>query len=129
MGAMDTDTANWTLDATLDPGGGYAVGDVYVRLMKVLGTATTPGTELTNTGGYTAGGLVALFDPASGRKKTLASLVAWTNLPGEDLVGVEFWDSDSTPKRLWRGELSTPRELTAGDAFSLPEGTVVADLP
>jgi hypothetical protein len=102
---------------------------IKCRLMTANGTSTSNGTELgTGAGsgsgsGYTAGGQSITFAAASAGSAALSATPRWDNMPACTVVGVEVWDSAGTPKRWQYAALTSPKTLSSGDAFELPNTT------
>lgn len=105
---------------------------IKCRLMTTNGTGTAAGTELATGGGYTAGtGAPSVtFAAASTTDGKAASNVAVsvTNMPAATIVGVELWDSATTPIRKWWGALSANKTVAAGDTFTIASGSLTATL-
>jgi hypothetical protein len=101
-----------------------------VRLMTAVGTATTNGTELATSGGYTSGAgapSVTWAAAATGSEATNA-IVSVTNMPVATINGIEIWDSNATPKRQELGSLTTPRTTASGDTLSFASGAITSAL-
>ena len=99
-------TSSTTFTTTPGTGGGsaYIVTPPYhLRLMSAQGSNTSNGTELTTTGGYTAGGatLGSTFCGApSGGSMTNSNLVSWSATgTWATVVAIEIWDTAATPDR------------------------------
>jgi hypothetical protein len=110
-------------------------GPIKVRLMRINGSSTANGTEVstgtgTGTGaGYTAGGVTITYNTAVDGYADLTTSVTWTNLPAVTLTGVEVWDSAGTPRRWEWGVFSDgPRVLDSGDPFTLDAELFVSSL-
>jgi hypothetical protein len=98
---------------------------VVVSLVTVMGTASAPGTEVVNTttpASQYARQTVTFAAPGAG---SIASNNALTfvNMPAATIVGVDEFDSASTPIRRWFGPLSTTKSVNAGDTFSVSIGS------
>ncbi len=133
--SLPTTVKNNALDAlngvaTFTP----VVAPVRMRLMTANGTATAAGTELaTGAGGetgtgYTAGGQTFTWAAAANGTAILAADIRWDNMPAGTIVGLEVWDSATTPRRIQYTPLTTQRTLAAGQAFELKAADVVATL-
>ncbi len=126
--------ANNLIDASFATAAFVAtVTGVRVRLMTTNGTGTTNGTELASGGSYVAGsGLGPLTMAASAvvsANAQAASNVAVTqsNMPAATIVGIEVWDSATTPIRKWYGAI-TSKTTAAGDTLSFASGAITAAL-
>lgn len=135
MGAIVQSQANAILTATLAIGGSNTTGatsPMKIRLTTTAPTNTTAGTELSATG-YTAGGTTIAFATASaGSTSGPATAISWTDSGGTSwagIVGLEIWDSASTPVRWWYGLWSgQPIVIAAGNTFSVLPATVICTL-
>lgn len=104
-----------------------AVTPIKGRMMTANGTATSNGTEVTNSGGSTYASQTvetALPAPAAGSVSN-TSAITWANLPTSTLVGLELWDSAGTPKRKWFGSLAASKSVLLGDSVTLLAGSLV----
>jgi hypothetical protein len=131
MGALDQTFANAVLDATFDRSGAsvrLSTGPMHCRLMTANGTATSNGTELATSGGYTAGTGAPTFTTAAASAGSEASnsAVTVTNMPATTINGVEVWDSAGTPARKWWGALTAAKTTNSGDTFSIASGSLTA---
>jgi hypothetical protein len=122
---------NTILDV-LNTGGTVTVtGPVKMRLMSANGNRTSAGTEVTAGGSYSAGGVVsgtAWAAAVAGAAETDTDITI-TNMPACSVVGIEFWDSTGTPKRLaWAALTESPQVVNAGGTFTLPAGAVTFTL-
>jgi hypothetical protein len=99
------------------------VAPVVVALVTALGTSTTAGTEVGNSGPSQYARQPITFAAPSGG--VIASNIALTyvNMPAATIVGVDEWDSATTPVRRWFGALSTVKSVNAGDTFSISTGS------
>ena len=99
------------------------VPPVVVALVTAMGTAGAPGTEVVNSGGSQyARQTITFAAPSAG---TIASNIALTyvNMPPVTIVGVDEYDSATTPVRRWFGALSTIKSTNQGDTFSVSVGS------
>lgn len=100
-----------------------------LRLMSANGNDTTAGTELSTSGGYTAGGATITFgSAASGGSISNTADVTWTNMPAVTIVAVEVWDSAGTPLRLAYGTLTASKTTNSGDTFTVSTGNLTITL-
>lgn len=115
-------TASVTATFTPGTGGGSALvisPPYYLRLMSAVGSNTANGTELTTTGGYTAGGasLGTTFcaAPTAGTQSN-SNLVSW-NATGTwaTVTGIEIWDHAGTPLRWLQGSITSITGVVNGD--------------
>lgn len=129
MTNLDATIANKILDHLNAKATLTVTGPVKCRLMTANGTASSNGTELATSAGYTAGGISAqLTASASAEAVSNATAIAWTNMPASTVVGVEIWDSTGTPQRIWWGALTASKTLVAGDSFTIPIGSLALAL-
>lgn len=131
MGAIVQATANNIIDATLGTAAFTATsGSVKCRLMTANGSATSAGTELATSGGYTSGTGAPTVTFASAASGSAASnlAVTVTNMPATTITGVELWDSAGTPIRKWWGALAANKTTNSGDTFSIASGSLTAAL-
>lgn len=96
-------------------------GTLKVSLATVVGTASTPGTEV-------SGGSYARQAASWGvLHETLSNTAGetFTNMPAVTVVGVDSWDSAATPLRYLFGSLSPSLTTNAGDTLSFASSAVV----
>lgn len=96
-----------------------------VALVTALGDDATAGTEV--TGGSYARQNLSVAAATGGATSNSADLV-WAGLPAVTVVGVEIWDSATTPVRLWYGPLVDSRSVGAGDDLRLPAGSLTVSI-
>lgn len=99
-----------------------------LRLMTVLGTDSTPGTEATG-GGYAQQTIT--LGAATGTNPTVSSntnLIHYDNMAAQTIVGAEIWDSAGTPVRWFHGALGANRILLAGDPVEFAIGAVTVQM-
>jgi hypothetical protein len=99
------------------------VAPVVVALVTVLGTATAPGTEVVNSGGSQYARQSITFAAPSGGSIASSNALTFVNMPAATIVGVDEFDSATTPVRRWFGALSTTKSVNAGDTFSVSIGS------
>lgn len=131
MAALNQAHANNVIDASLGTAAFTATtGPLRCRLMTANGSATTAGTELATSGGYTSGtgAPTVTFAAASAGSAASSAAITVTNMPAATIVGIELWDSAGTPVRKWYGALSTSKTTNAGDTFSIAAGSITAAL-
>jgi len=119
---LDATIADQLLDALHDVGSYTPAPPVEVRLMTVLGDSDSPGTEV-NGGSYAPQEIT--FGSASGGEVSNTGEIEFTDLPSATVVGIEIWDSDTTPRRIWWGALAEPRTVPAGGTLRFAIGEIV----
>ena len=124
-------TASATATFTPGTGGGSALvitPPYKLRLMSTAGSNTSNGTELTTTGGYTAGGssLGTTFCAApSGGTQSNSNAVSWSATGTWATVnGIEVWDSAGTPLRWLQGAITAITGVVNGDTVSFAIGSI-----
>jgi hypothetical protein len=124
-------TASATATFTPGTGGGSALvitPPYKLRLMSAQGSNTANGTELTTTGGYTAGGasLGTTFCAApSGGTQSNSNLVSWSATGTWATVNaIEIWDSAGTPLRWLQGAITAITGVVNGDTVSFAVGSI-----
>jgi len=105
--------ANFILDnAATQP-----TGPLQLALTSTVPTESTPGTEFTG-GGYTRETIT--FGSVSGGAVSNSALIRFDNLTGDDVAGLEVWDSAGPPVRLlWKAYTKT---IDPGDSLEIPIG-------
>src|SRR4051812_40166873 len=94
-----TDTAeNTVLNAINGVAAALFTAPLKLRLMTVIGTDATNGTEV--TGGSYASQTIAFTSASAGSASNTAQ-IQYTGMPACTVVGFEVWDSNATPKRIW----------------------------
>jgi hypothetical protein len=123
---LDQTFSNKLLDASC--GGSFTppTTPLTCRLMTANGTNTSNGTELATSGGYTSGtgAPTVTFAAASGGSKASNAAVTVTNMPATTVNGVELWDSEGSPIRLWWGPLTAAKTTNSGDTFTIASGSL-----
>lgn len=97
---------------------------VKCRLMTANGTDSAAGTEVSTSGGYTAGGTSVTFGTAASGATDNTTAVTWTNMPAVTIQGIELWDSAGSPVRLAYGALTANKTTNAGDTFTIAIGDI-----
>lgn len=125
--AAEQRVLNWiTGNTTTAP-----VSPLMVRLMTANGSDSTPGTEVTNSGGSSYAPQQAGFGPAAGTtpaQSVNAADIVFGNMPaigGSGVVGVEIWDSAGTPVRWAWGPATASKTTNLGDPLKILAGTLV----
>lgn len=99
-----------------------------VRLDSTASTATTPGTELPNGGGYVTGGQTSTAPFATtssaGSAVTIPATAAlsWPNSSGSSwtIQSLDLFDSAGTPLRYWFGNFNgAPLTIANGNTFQI----------
>jgi len=106
-----------------------ATTPVRLRQMTANGSATSNGTELGTSGGYTQGAgapSVTIGAATSPSTSQNSSVVSITNMPATTIVGVELWDSAGSPVRQELGSLSSSKTTVSGDTLSYAAGAYVS---
>lgn len=104
---------------------------LHVRLMTAVGSATANGTELTTSGGYTAGAgapTVTMGAADTSGVSSSSTAVTVTNMPAATINGIETWDSSGTPIRQELGSLTTAKTTASGDTLSFAIGAITSTL-
>lgn len=97
------------------------------RLMSANGSASANGTQVTG-GSYAAQNLsTALGTEANGAVASNA-VVSHTGMPATTTNGVEWWDSNGTPRRAMWGALTVAKTTGAGDTLSFAVGQLSANV-
>lgn len=110
----------FTASAATRPAGPYKL-----RLMTANGTDSSAGTEVSTSGGYTAGGATVTFGTAASGQIATNADVTWTNMPAVTIVAVEVWDAT---QRIAYGTLSASKTTTSGDTFTVSSGALTFSL-
>jgi hypothetical protein len=123
---LDQTFSNGLLQASV--GGSFTppTTPITCRLMTANGTNTADGTELATSGGYVSGtgAPQVTFAAASGGSMASNIAVTVTNMPATTINGVELWDSEGSPKRLWWGALTAAKTTNSGDTFTIASGSL-----
>ena len=98
-----------------------------VALVTAMGSPTTPGTEVTNTGGGSYSRKQIQFAAPSGGSIASSNSLTYASMPACQVVGVEEWDVNGTTRR-WFGPLSTPKTCNLGDTFTISAGSYSKNL-
>jgi hypothetical protein len=128
--ALDQTRANQILDAihgvaTLTA----TTAPIKLRLMTgATINATTNGTEIAASAGYTALGQTITMGSASAGSSS-NSLISWTNMPATAVIhAIEIWDSNGTPKRQLWGILTADKATALGDTLSFSAAAITSAL-
>jgi hypothetical protein len=105
------------------------VTPVRLRLATTIGTATTTGTEVVNSGGstYASQDMSTALGTTTNGLLTNTGTVNCTNLPTVSSPGIqaiEVFDSAGTPVRKAFGQLTSPKITNLGDAISFAPGAL-----
>ena len=97
---------------------------LHLRLFTVNGTDAATGTELTTSGGYTAGGSAIGMGTASAGSIASNAAVSWTSMPTCTLTGCEKWDTSGTPIReFWAPWTTGSIAIASGNTFTVSSGS------
>jgi len=100
---------------------------IKLGLFTALGTATTAGTEVVNSGSpVSTYARQAIAMTVSGTSCSNTATLTYANMPPVTTAAIESYDSAATPVRKWFGPLQTPRTTALGDALQFTTGSVVA---
>jgi hypothetical protein len=104
-------------------------GPIHMRLFTTNGSDASTGTELTTSGGYTAGGSALSFATASAGSIATNAAVSWTSMPSTTLTGMEEWDTSATPLRLfWAPWTVGSIVVASGNTFTVASGSLTNSL-
>ena len=116
---------NQLLDALVGTSTYSITGATKLRLMTANGNDASAGTEVIG-GSYVAQTIG--FDAAAGSSISNNASISFTNMPAATVVGIEIYDSASSPKRLAYGPLTASRTVTAGDTVQFASGAITLSL-
>lgn len=126
--ALSDTRRNNILDAIHGVAGFTAVtAPIRCRFLTANGTATANGTEVATGGGYTAGAGApsVTWGAASAGSAANTAAITVTNWPrAETVVGLELWNSNTTPFREEFGALTASKAMQAGDTLSIAIGAL-----
>ncbi|RTL65902.1 MAG: hypothetical protein EKK42_20365 [Pseudonocardiaceae bacterium] len=103
------------------------VTPLKLKLVTANGTATSAGTEVSG-GSYVAQDITSAIATASGGATSNSGVITFTGMPAVTVVGVEIWDSASTPVRKWYGSLTASKTTASGDSISFAVGALTLSL-
>lgn len=104
-------------------------GPMHMRLFTVNGTDSATGTELTTSGGYTAGGSALSFAAASAGAVSTNAGVSWTSMPSTTLTGEEQWDTSATPiRQFWAPWTAGSIVVASGNTFTVASASLTNSL-
>lgn len=128
MAGNITDTAeNLLLDHVLGTTSFTPTAPIKVALMTANGSDASAGTEVV-AGGNAYVRQTLTCGAASAGATSNSGTLTWSNMPSCTVVGVEIYDSNGTPKRLWWGPLAANKVVNAGDTFQLTAGSLTLAL-
>jgi hypothetical protein len=128
MAGNITDTAeNLLLDHILGTTSFTPTGPIKVALMTANGSDASAGTEVVAGGNAYARQTLTCGASSAGATSNSGALT-WSNMPSCTVVGVEIYDSNATPKRLWWGPLAANKVVNAGDTFQILTGSLTLSL-
>jgi hypothetical protein len=121
-----TDTSeNVILDAINGVAGTLFTTPLKIKLVTVIGTDSTAGTEV--TGGTYAQQTIAFTAAAAGSASNTAQ-IQFTGMPACTVVGFEIVDSAGTPKRIWWIPATANKVVNAGDTYQIAAGGITVSL-
>lgn len=97
------------------------------RLLTAMGTDTTAGTEATGTGYAPQQFPVSVPAEDTGDGTVYVdntAIMRYDNLAAQTIVGVELWDSATTPVRWAHGTLTANVAVSAGAPFEFAVGAL-----
>ena len=116
---------NQLLDALVGTAAYTVTGPIKLALVTANGNDASAGTEV--TGGSYARQTIT-FTTASGGEIENNAAISFTGMPAVTVVGIEFYDSAGSPKRLAYGALTTSRTVTAGDTVQFASSAITLSL-
>ena len=130
--ALFTSTSTFTITPGTGGGSAFIITPPYhLRLMSAQGSNSSNGTELTTTGGYTAGGasLGTTFCAApSGGSMTNSNLVSWSATgTWATVVAIEIWDTAGTPLRWLQGSITSITGVVNGDTVQFAVASITVN--
>lgn len=115
--------------STATVGSKTITGPIHMRLMTANGSDSSNGTELSTSGGYTAGGAAVGMGTASAGSISSNAAVSWTSMPSATLTGMEEWDTSGTPQRLfWAPWTAGSITVASGNTFTVASGSLTNTL-
>lgn len=121
-----TDTAeNIVLDAMTGVAGALFTAPLKLKLVTVIGTDSTAGTEV--TGGSYVHQTIAFVAASAGATSNSAQ-ISFAGMPAVTVVGFEIVDSAGTPKRIWWIPATANRTLLAGDTYNVAVGAITVSV-
>ena len=112
---------NQLLDALVGTAAYTVTTPIKLALVTANGSDSAAGTEV--TGGSYARQTIA-FDAASGGEISNNAVINFTGMPSCTVVGIEWYDSAGSPKRLAYGPLTNSRTVTVGDTVQFAVGSI-----
>jgi hypothetical protein len=120
--------ANNMLNASLGKASYVAtVTPLKLKLVTVNGSATSAGTPVSG-GSYTDQDITSAIATASGGSTSNSGAITFSGMPAVTVVGVEIWDSASTPVRKWYGALTASKTTASGDSISFAVGALTLSI-
>lgn len=101
-----------------------------LRLFSTTPSATGGGTELSTSGGYTAGGQAVTMGAATAATPSVSSngSVSWTNMPAATTAGIDITDSAGTPVAIEFGALTASKTTASGDTLTFSAAAITSSL-
>ena len=116
---------NQLLDALVGADTFSVTTPIKLALVTANGDDASAGTEV--TGGSYARQTIT-FTAADAGEIENASAISFTAMPAVTVVGIEFYDSAGSPKRLAYGALTASRTVTSGDTVQFASGAITLSL-
>ena len=98
---------------------------ITVALVTVIGSATAAGTEVTG-GSYARQSIT--FAAAASESISSNVTLTYSSMPACTVVGVDEYDSATTPVRRWWGPLTASKTVNAGDTLTIASGSYTKSL-
>ena len=132
MGNVVTIEANKLVTSSVT-GAAYtaATGAINLALTTVVGSASAPGTEVSNSpgpGSYARVATTGGWGTASGGTITNTGTFSFTSMPSCTIVGIELWDSAGTPVQRWFGALTASKVVNVGDTVTFAASSITISL-
>lgn len=105
-----------------------AVATPKVAIMSVTGSGSTGGTEF--TGGSYARQTLGAGSATTAVPSVIANtgVITFTGMPALTANGIAIFDTTTSTRRLWWGDLTTPKVLGSGDTLSFAIGTITISM-
>lgn len=98
---------------------------IKLALVTATGTDAAAGTEV--TGGSYARQTIT-FSAASSGQIANNAVISFTNMPACTVTGIDVYDSNGTPKRLFYGPLTASKTVAAGDTLQFAASSITLSL-
>lgn len=127
MGALNVAASRELLDHINLVGSWTPTGPLMLRLMTANGSSSAAGTEVVG-GTYTPQAIAFGSADVNALAASTAD-ITFTDMPAADIVGLEIWDSATSPLRLWWGALTATKTVAAGGPINFPAGSITVSFP